>query len=291
MKAKKSKRRKKLPLSVIMVSGIFCSIVGLFSYLAVQHIRVRSTPTLQNSALLLSRGKPREALALLDKTPKLMSSESRELVIRGKALFAILMDELRAERWGSYGRNPDNWISHPSAEEAERCFLDAMALSPDDPEIRVILGNLYREQGRFGDSEIMLRSALELDDADAEAFMALGLLYAEGNRIEAARRALAEAWKLDTGNPRIAKNIGYFYRFYVNVPESSLIWFSRFIDANPRRDPDINLIRAEMQELVERYPEFERYRREPSQQVNRGSVKDLPPPTQRFGRSRQQDVD
>jgi tetratricopeptide (TPR) repeat protein len=188
------------------------------------------------------------------------------------------MERLRVEKWGSYGVNPENWLSDPLAAEAEQCFLDAMAASPDDPEIRLVLGNRYREQGRFSDAELILRSSLEINDENAEAYLALGLLYAEGGaNINAALNALNAAWELDNGNPKIAKNIAYFYRFYANDPESSIEWFSRYLNCNPQRDPDINLVRGELSDLIDRYPEYEGYRVEAKANVNRGAGRNFTP--------------
>jgi tetratricopeptide (TPR) repeat protein len=279
-KGEKESEKMGLPPSAILVLGIFLAVALLMIGIGVRHFYVKSSPSLKNSQRLLASGKPAEAKELLDRMPGQKRPDCRALLHRGKVLYALLLEQLREERWGSYGLNPDNWIKHPLAEEAERCFLDAMALSPNDPEIRRILGNLYREQGRFGDAEIILRSAIEIDDSNSEAFLTLGLLYAEGNRREAAHRALMAAWELDQGNPRIAKNIAFFYRFYADIPESSIVWFSRYVDSNPRRDPDINLIRAELRDLLERYPEFEDHRRDPDARINRGRGKNFVAPTQ-----------
>ena len=249
--------------------------------LALHHIHVIYSPSVQNSERLLARGKPKEAKAQLDKVQRATRQrpDSKTLLLRGKVLYAVLLEQMRAERWGSFGVNPNNWLSNPLAAEAEQCFLDAIALSPNDPEIRQVLGNLYREQGRFSDAEAALRSSLELDDSNADAFLGLGLLYAEGGRPDAARRALYAAWELDSGNPKIAKNIAYFHRYYANAPESSIVWFSRYFDCGPKRDPDVNLIRGELNDLLERYPDFEAYRRETASQTsaNRGANRTFVP--------------
>jgi len=270
-----------LPVSSIVVIGVFIAIALFMAGIGARHFYMKSAPSLKNSQRLLALGKPAEAKELLDKMGPPKRPDSRALLHRGKVLYALLLSQLREERWGSYGQNPDNWIKHPLAEEAERCFLDAMAMTPNDPDIRQLLGNLYREQGRFSDAEIILRSAIEIDDSNSEAFLALGLLYAEGGRLDASHRALMAAWELGEGDPRIAKNIAYFYRFYLNAPESSIVWFSRYIDSNPRRDPDINVIRAELRELLERYPEFEEHRRDPDARINRARGKKFTPPRQR----------
>jgi len=265
------KHERRVSFSVILFSGVLCALLMLFAFLIVCHINIFFNPTVENSERLLSMGKPKEALALLDKMEKASGTvDSRSSLLRGKALYSILLERLRVEKWGSYGLNPDNWLSHPLAEEAEQCFIDAMAAAPDDPEIRLVLGNLYREQGRFSDAELILRSLLEIDDENAEAYLAIGLLYAEGGHLDAAERALTAAWELDKGNPKIAKNLAYFYRFYTDDPEASIEWFSRYLKSNPRRDTDVNLIRAELSDLIERYPEYEGYKVEVDPNLNRG---------------------
>ena len=265
------RHKNKLSFSAIIISGFLCALVMFAAFLILRHIHTFFNPTIENTERLLSMGKPKDAVALLDKIENNEGTlDSKGNLLRGKALYAMLLEQLRVEKWGSYGLNPNNWLAHPLAAEAEQCFLDAMAASPDDPDIRLVLGNLYREQGRFGDSELILRSMFEIDDQNAEAYLAIGLLYAEGGHIEAAERALTAAWELDEGNPKIAKNLAYFYRFYADEPELSIEWFSRYLRSEPKRDPDINLIRAELSDLIERYPEYDGYKVEMDARFNRG---------------------
>jgi len=252
------KNDKGLPFTVILTVGILCALLLVASLAAVRHIYRTYTPTLGNSEHMLAMGKPQQAKQLLDKIKTTKPGENaRTLILRGNVLYSLLLEQMREENWGSYGVNPKNWLSHPLAEEAEKCFLDAIAIAPDNPEPRRVLGNLYREQGRFAEAETMLRSALELDAAGAETFLALGLLYAEGERRESAEKALLYAWELDEGNAKIAKNIGYFYRYYKDDPQSSILWFGRYLDcADPKRDRDIYQVRMELRRLLERYPEY-----------------------------------
>jgi len=286
--AQRREKEKRLSFSVILVSGFLCAVLTLAVVFAVRRINMYFNPTVENTERLLTMGKPREAMALLDKMEKgnVGAVDAKNDLLRGKALYAVLLERLRAERWGSYGLNPDNWLSNPLAAAAEQCFLDAMAAAPDDPEIRLTLGNLYREQGRFSDAELILRSMLEIDDGNAEAYLAIGLLYAEGGHVDAAERALLAAWELDDGNPKIAKNIAYFYRFYADEPESSIVWFSRYLQSDPKRDTDVNLVRAELADLIERYPEYEGYKVEAAANANRGAGRKFAQP-QRLRRSSQ----
>lgn len=270
---------KKRPLSIwaIIVCGVICATLLLASFFTIRHIRAHFSPSVRNSERLLEIGRPGEALAQLDRARgDARREDAGTTFLRGKILFAMLIEQLNEERWGSYGVNPNNWLAHPLADAAEKSFLDAMAMLPHDAEIRLALGNLYREQGRFNDSEKMLRSALEIGGPNAETYLALGILYAETDRNEIARRTLYAAWEFDKGNPKISKNIGYFYRFYEDVPQLAIKWFNLYFDGNPRGDSDINHIRAELRDLHERYPEFGEFRHHP-RVANRGAGRTFTP--------------
>jgi len=253
----KPKKKKTLSFTVILISGILFSLLILISIFALRYIEYNFTPSVKSSEKLLKKGRPQQAMAALNKAPG-KQNDSKTLLLRGKILFAVLIEQLKEEKWGSYGVNPKNWISHPLAEEAEQCFLEAIEKSPNDSEIRQVLGNLYREQGRFAEAEKILKSAIELDDTDVETFTALGFVYAESERLTLAQEKLYKAWELDKNNSKTAKNLGYFYRYYKEIPESSIVWFNRYFDSNPKRDPDVNFIRVELQNLIERYPEFDK---------------------------------
>ena len=257
-KARANKNDNRLSFAAILTGGIICAVMLLISLAVIRHIYRTYTPTLSNSEHMLAKGKPEQAKQLLDKMKTANSgSDAKTLTLRGKVLYSMLLEQLNAENWSSYGVNPENWIAHPLADEAEQCFLEAIKISPDDPEPRCVLGSLYRDQGRFAEAEATLRSALEIDGNNAEAFLVLGLLYAEGERLGAAEKAMLYAWDLDEGNAKIAKNIGYFYRYYKNDPQAAILWLGRYLDyADPKRERDIFPVRSELRHLLERYPEF-----------------------------------
>ncbi|MCL2690402.1 MAG: tetratricopeptide repeat protein [Chitinispirillia bacterium] len=277
--AKQKPKKKGLSFTAILLSGILFSALVFASVIALRYIEYNFTPSVRSSERLLNKGRPHQAMAALNKAKASgnQKNTSETLLLRGKILFAVLIEQLKEEKWGSYGVNPKNWISHPLAEEAEKCFIEAIEKSPDNPEIRQVLGNLYREQGRFGEAERILKSAIELDDTDVETFIALGFVYAESQRLELAQQKLYKAWELDKNNPKTAKNLGYFYRYYKEIPESTIVWFNRYFDLNPRRDPNINFIRAELQNLLERYPEFDTGESSAQAVQNRGANRKFSP--------------
>ncbi|MFW5785143.1 MAG: tetratricopeptide repeat protein [Chitinispirillaceae bacterium] len=248
-------KRNGLSFPVILISGVICAFLLLGASVAIKFIYNHYSPSLNSTERLLKKGKYQEALSVLNKVEFRNGNRIRERVLRGQIIFGILEQQLRREQWGSYGVNPDNWISHPMADEAERCFLEVLALEPENVKAMILLGNLYKKQGRFGESEEQFNTAVACDRQNSEAVLALGILYAETDRFDNAERMFKKAWALDPRDPQIAKNIAFFYRFYKNDPESSMIWFNRYLNLDPERDPDANLARTELQNLIERYPD------------------------------------
>lgn len=250
------KNDRGLSLPVILLSGLICSCMLLGAVLAIRYVHQRHSPSLKSSERLLDKGKYRDALTILEKMEKNEHNSIRELSLRGRIMYSLLQELLRKEQWGSYGVDPENWISHPLALEAERCFLGVLAVNPNDAQMRLALGNLYKEQGRFSEAEQQFSIISTIDDRNVEVMLALGVLYAETDQLDDAGIYLAKAWELDRKNPRTAKNIAFLYRFYKELPESSMVWFNRYLNLDPKRDLDANLARIELGNLIERYPEF-----------------------------------
>ena len=195
------KNDRGLSLPVILLSGLICSCFLLGAVLAIRYLHQRYSPSLKSSERLLDKGKYRDALTILEKMESNEYNRIRELTLRGRIMYSLLHEQLRREQWGSYGVDPENWISHPMAHEAERCFLQVLAVKSDDIQVRLALGNLYKEQGRFSGAEEQFRIVYETDDKNAEAMLALGVLYAETDRLDDAGRYLSKAWELDRENP------------------------------------------------------------------------------------------
>ena len=68
------------------------------------------------------------------------------------------------------------------SDEAERCYLSAVALNPDSPEILSNLANLLAQSDRVDEAEQCYRKALQLDPAYAPAYCNLGALLATHKR-------------------------------------------------------------------------------------------------------------
>ncbi len=257
MDVKAQENPRKLSPAVVLISGLICATLLAFVALSIHFLYNHYSPSLGNSERLLKKGKYSEALSLLNKVEVRDPFRSREMILRGKILFGMLTQELSRENWGSYGVNSQNWISHPVADQVEQIFVDVLSQDSGNVEARLLLGNLYKEQGRFEYARQQFSQVLELDEENSEAMLALGVLYAETDQLEKAEQVLRAAWLANDKDPRIAKNIAFFYRFYRNAPESSIVWFNRYLNLNPHRDLDVNQAKLELENLLARYPEFE----------------------------------
>ena len=71
--------------------------------------------------------------------------------------------------------------------DAEKAYLEAVKLAPNDPRTHIALGNLYVFEHKAGDAQIEFMKVLEIDPKNAATHVALGNLYSEQNQ-----RGLAE---------------------------------------------------------------------------------------------------
>jgi predicted TPR repeat methyltransferase len=86
-------------------------------------------------------------------------------------------------------------------EEAIAALEHARGLAPQDPNVLVNLGNVYRQRKRFKDAVVAFREAIASNPYDPEAYRCLAFtLYAMGERTEAI--TLLQHWlAVDAGNP------------------------------------------------------------------------------------------
>jgi len=81
-------------------------------------------------------------------------------------------------------------------KEAEEAFVESIRLH-DQELAHVNLGNLYRQQGKFRQSEAEYRKAIAMDPDNATTHYNLGLLLADQGKWELAEKELAKASHLD----------------------------------------------------------------------------------------------
>lgn len=91
---------------------------------------------------------------------------------------------------------------NPAGAEAE--YRAAIHLDPSFSAAAINLADLYRQLGREGDGERVLREALARSDQDASLHHALGLLLVRQKRLDAALEELQRAVVLDPAQARYA---------------------------------------------------------------------------------------
>jgi tetratricopeptide (TPR) repeat protein len=77
-------------------------------------------------------------------------------------------------------------------QESEAALLRAAALYPQDPNVRLVLAQLYQRHGMFDKAETEYRASLALAETDA-AWYELGSLYVEQRRLPEAEQAFSHA--------------------------------------------------------------------------------------------------
>lgn len=80
---------------------------------------------------------------------------------------------------------------------------------PDDPEVLVCRGTIYRERGLSAEAEADLLQAIRLDDRSAEAYSALGILYDLEQKPDAAEKQHRAAVQREPNNASYLNNLGF----------------------------------------------------------------------------------
>lgn len=93
-------------------------------------------------------------------------------------------------------------------QDAERALREAIRLDPLDPAPRSTLGVVLRREGRVGEALESYREALALGPNRADVRYNLGLLLAAARRLDEAIAALTEASRLQPGNAEFRNGLG-----------------------------------------------------------------------------------
>jgi tetratricopeptide (TPR) repeat protein len=256
MMSSSSNERQGMSLAAIVAIGL---VIAFFLAIAVFSIRSFTgfawSPSVDKIDRLLKIGKYKEALRLAQARGGREPSASA-LLQQGRVWMALAWKRQNEEGWKHYGTNERDWLDCPEADKAEQVLQQALTKEPDNPQARHLLGTLYMERGWFRSAETELRTVLRQDSNFVRARISLGALYSRMDRLDAARQQLLAAHRVEPDNPDVAKNLSLLYRFYLDRPDSAMLWANRYLNLNPKGDWEINLIRDEMEEMLQRYPEY-----------------------------------
>ena len=149
------------------------------------------------------------------------------------ALIALLVGLAAGKAWERYKLSDGRWIDRRRARESPHYLVGlnslvagqidhaideltrAAAAAGDALEIRLILGNLYREKGQVGRAiqehqGLLQRSNLRKLE-HANVLLCLGLDYKAGGFVDRALEAFSEVLRLDPGNEYALTNLEKLY--------------------------------------------------------------------------------
>ena len=245
-----------LSFPVVLISGITAAFFIHITFFVIRHINSKWSPTAKNAQELIKKKKYAEALAIIEKAEKGREDNALLLVEKGKVWFSLALEREQRTRWKDYGKDEKDWLNSQEASKAEVCLKKAVDIDPDNTDAHYLLGLLYMEKGWYSVAETEFLSVLRVDREHVNALINMGVLYTEMKRYDLAERELRNALRLEPENPPIAKNLAYLYRFYLDKPDSAMVWANRYLNFEPENDMDINYVRKELVEMLQRYPEF-----------------------------------
>jgi len=246
---------KGLSLPILLISGITAAFFLLAAFLVIRHMNTEWTPNLKTARKLFERKKYTEALAVVEKAES-QGKQSADLALeKGKIWYALALERENRTRWKEYGKDVKDWLNSPEASNAESCFREAVDRNPGNRDAHYYLGLLYMDKGWFSTAEAEFLSILRVDDTHVNTLINLGVIYTEMKRPDLAEQELRKALQLDAQNPGVAKNLAGLYRFYLHMPDSAMAWSNRYLNLNPQNDMDVQYVRADLVEMLQRYPE------------------------------------
>jgi lipopolysaccharide biosynthesis regulator YciM len=149
------------------------------------------------------------------------------------ALVALLIGLAVGKAWERYKLQDGRWIDRRRARESPHYMLGlnfvvggqidpaieeltrAADVAGDALEIRLILGNLYREKGQVGRAIQEHQQLLQRPDLrkleHANVLLCLGLDYKRGGFVDRAIEAFSEVLRLDPDNPYALSNLEKLY--------------------------------------------------------------------------------
>jgi len=111
--------------------------------------------------------------------------------------------------------------SHHEWSAAARQLLQLIAQHPNDPELHVLIGTVYREQGLFEQAERSYATAIRLDPKNAGAFAGRGILReVRGDAGDEAIRDFLVAIGLRPNEGAYSNNLGVAFYVRGRYPEA-----------------------------------------------------------------------
>ncbi len=246
---------KGLSFPMILVIGSIISTVLVTAILLVHIINSNFKPSIRNVERLMQRGRFEEAKALIDQ----MDSVSSDVILLNAELhFFKALQHRKEEKWKSYGNDESDWFRSEEIDSAIAQFK-RVAESEAGEKLSIAcyyLGQIYSQKGWFYEAEKQFQKVLSIDPNHKNAKLALSSLYVKLSRFQDAESLLRNIYLEKPDDPDVSKNMAYLYRYYIVSPESAIVWFNRYLNNARPRDFDVNHCKNELEDLLQRYPEY-----------------------------------
>lgn len=245
---------KGMSFLIIIIIGSIVSIFLITSIFLIRHINVKHAPSLKNVERYMEKGHIDEALTLLSQT----NSSSKTKILKAQALYFKTLEEQKKNKWKKYGTDEKDWFRSEYIDSSIEILKDVISSNDKNntSEANFYLGLAYSEKGWYSLAETELLNAIEIDPDNIKAKLVLSTVYVNTERFTDAEDILHQGYKQHPTNPDVSKNMSVLYRYYINIPESAMVWFNRYLNNAKTNDIFINDAKMELEDLSQRYPEF-----------------------------------
>lgn len=246
---------KGLSFPVIIIIGSIISTVLIVALFIVHFINLNFKPSIKNVERLMQKGRFEEALFCVRE----IGSESSEIsLLKAEILLFKTLQHRKDEGWRKYGTDEADWFK---SEEIDSAIIELKNIAETDKgknleQAHYYLGQIYSEKGWYSEAENLFLSTLQMNKDHRDAKLALSSLYTKLSRFSEAENLLRSSFYEKPKDPDVAKNMAYLYRYYIDMPESAIVWFNRYLNNSRPRDLDINHCKTELEDLIQRYPEY-----------------------------------
>jgi len=246
---------KGLSFPVILAIGSIISTVLVTSIILIHIINLNFKPSLKNAERLMQKGRFEEALSFID---QINSGSSDVILLKAELLFFKALQHRKDEKWKTYGNDELDWFR---SEEIDSAIVLLKKIVESESEEKLTkacyyLGQIYNEKGWFYEAEKQFQKVLQIAPNHKDAKLALSSLYAKLSRFPEAESLLRKTYLEKPNDPEVSKNMAFLYRYYIDLPESAIVWLNRYLNNARSRDLDVNHCRNELEDLLQRYPEY-----------------------------------
>jgi tetratricopeptide (TPR) repeat protein len=247
---------KGLSFPVILIIGSIISTLLVTAVSLIHIINLNYKPSLRNAERLMQRGRFEEALSFIN---QINSDSSEVTLLKAELYFYKALQQRKDEKWKTYGTNESDWFRSKEIDSAVVQLKKIVESEKDGKKLSkayYYLGHIYSEKGWFHEAEKQYEKVLQIDQNLKDARLGLSSVYVKLSRFSEAERLLRGTYLMLPDDPDVAKNMAYLYRYYIDLPESAIVWLNRYLNNARPRDLDINHCKNELEDLLQRYPEY-----------------------------------